>query len=65
MNLVSGIDPASVEPTQTTLVYCKLRDDQPGVFMPPEEARQLAAQRIPTLAENMAAYILALRARGS
>jgi hypothetical protein len=65
MNLVSRIDPASVEPTRTKLVYCRLRDDQPGVFMPPEEARQLAAQRIPTLAENMAAYILALRARGS
>jgi hypothetical protein len=65
MNLVPRIDPASVEPTQTKLVYCKLRDDQPGVFMTPEEARQLAAQRIPTLAENMAAYILALRERGS
>jgi hypothetical protein len=65
MDLVPRIDPASVEPTRTKLVYYNPNETGFGVYMTPEEARQLAAQRIPTLAENMAAYILALRERGS
>ena len=62
MNLVSRIDPQSVDPTKTSLVYVPSKNGY-GVFMSPEQAQALAAKKI--LAEKMAAYISDLRERGA
>jgi hypothetical protein len=63
MDLVPRIDPASVEPTRTKLVYYNPNETGFGVYMYPKQAEILAAKKI--LKDRMAAYILALRARGS